>query len=153
MLLQTLYNLSLVPRLRWLELVAPCRTNEHETYTPYYMCSLLSTINVQQNEIQDLIFHFEIEIYGDGDEVDPMEVETTDLPTAFRQGAWVYIKAVLARLMAHHTFNIYLNVTVVLVMEDEVLPHVSGTLSGDLDDWARQNLHEDTQTNVVVIEA
>ena len=150
MLLQTLYDLSLVPRLRWLDLLAPCKTEEHEMYTPYYMYSLLSTIDVQQHEIQDLTFHFEIEIDGDGDEVDPMEI--TELPTAFKQGVWVGIKAVLTQLMAHHTFNISLNVTVLVITEDEVSPDVSRSLLRVLDDWARRNLHEDTQTDVEVIE-
>ena len=147
---QALYDLGLVPRLRWLELFAPCKTDEHQAYTPYYMFSLLSTIDVRQSKIQDLTFNFEIESEDNGGEVDPMEFN--ELPKAFKQDVWRAIKAVLTQLMAHHTFNISLNVTVLVITEDEVSPDVSRSILRVLDDWARRNLHEDTQTAVEVIE-
>ena len=147
---QALYDLGLVPRLRWLELFAPCKTDEHQAYTPYYMFSLLSTVAVRQSKIQDLTFNFEIESEDNGGEVAPMEFN--ELPKAFKQDVWRAIKAVLTQLMAHHTFNISLNVTVLVITEDEVSPDVSRSLLRVLDDWARRNLHEDTQTDVEVIE-
>ena len=146
---QALYDLGLVPRLRWLELFAPCKTDEHQAYTPYYMFSLLSTIDVRQSKIQDLTFSFEIESEDNGGEVDPMEFN--ELPKAFKQDVWRAIKAVLTQLMAHHALNISLNVTVLVTPEAEVSPDASETLFEVLDDWACENLHENTQTDVVVM--
>ncbi len=148
---QTIYDLHLVPRLRCLTLFGPCHTDEHMAYTPYYMFSLLRTIDAQKSNIQKLTFHFEIETDGYGNEVNPME--TIELPMVFKQPVWAGIKAVLAQLIAHHDeIYIQLTVTVLVTEGDKISPDVSETLSGVVEDWACENLDEYAHTYVNIIE-
>lgn len=146
-----IYNLAYIPRLRSLELLCPCSTDDHQIHTPVYMRDVLQTIDVQRSEIREIVFSFEIRLGEYGNEVDPVGI--TVLPLAFEQAAWVDIKAMLTRLATHSALSILLAVTILFVTteSDDVSPAVELTLFGVLDQWARQNLTDDTETSILVI--